>query len=165
MQKGQSLVELLLTIGLASILLPALITGLVTSREGKAQKSQRVKAVSLLRETQEAVRSIRNRDWSNIFVNGTYYPVISGTQWASASGSITTDGFTQSYTVSDVNRDSSGAIVTPPSGTLDPSTKKIDITVSWTQPYASSVDSPLYLTRWRDNLSYTETTQAQLTLE
>ena len=160
-KKGQSLVELLLTIGLASILLPALLTGLVTSREGKAQQTQRVKAVSLLRETQEAVRSIRNRDWSNVSINGTYHPVISGSQWASASGSITTNGFTQSYTISDVNRDAGGAIVSAPAGNLDPSTKKIDIDVSWTQPYASSTNSTLYLTRWRDNLSYTETTQAQ----
>ncbi len=158
---GQSLIELLLAIGLASILLPALITGLVTSRGGKAQQSQRVQAVSLLRETQEAVRSLRNRDWSNLAINGTYHPVISGTYWTSASGSITTNGFTQSYTISGVNRDSNGIIVSAPNGTLDPSTKKVDITISWTQPYASSVTSTLYFTRWRDNLSYTETTQTQ----
>src|SRR3989338_2654424 len=161
MKNGQTLVELLLAIGLASILLPALITGLVTSREGKSQQAQRVRAVSLLRETQEAVRSIRNRDWSNIAVNGTYHPVISGTMWASASASLTSNGFTQSYTVSDVNRDTNGNIVTAPSGALDPSTKKIDVEISWTQPYSSSVTSSIYLTRWRDNLPYTETTEDQ----
>ncbi len=160
-QEGQSLVELLVTIGVECILLPALITGLVTSREGKAQQNERVAAAALLRETEEAVRSIRNRDWSNISVNGTYHPVISGTMWASASGSITTNGFTQSYTISDVNRNSSGAIVPAPTGILDASTKKIDFTISWTKPFTSFLNSSLYLTRWRDNLFYTETTQAQ----
>ena len=81
--------------------------------------------------------------------------------WASASGSITTNGFTQSYTITDVNRDASSVIVTAPAGTIDPSTKKIDITISWTKPYTSAINSTLYLTRWRENLSYTETTQAQ----
>src|SRR3989338_7096778 len=114
MKKGQSLIELLLAIGLSAILLPALITGLVTSRSGKSQQVARVEAITLLKETQEAVRSIRNRDWSNITINGTYYPVISGSMWASASGSLSTNGFTKSYTVSDVNRDATGAIVSPP---------------------------------------------------
>lgn len=159
MKKGQSLVELLLAIGLSSILLPALVTGLITSREGKPQRAARIQAVSLLRQTQEAVRSLRNRDWSNISENGTFHPEISGSQWASASGSIATGGFTQSYTISDVNRDTNGVIVEPPAGSLDPSTKKVNITISWDQPYASQVSSILYLTRWRENLSYIETTQ------
>ena len=160
-KKGQSLVELLLVIGLSALLLPALLTGLTSSREGKAQQNQRIQATSLLRETYEAVRSIRNRDWSNIVINGTYHPVISGTMWASASGSITTNGFTRSYSISDINRDSNGAIVPTPTGTVDPSTKKIDVVVSWNQPYVSSVTSTFYLTRWRENLHYTETTQTQ----
>ncbi|OGK16090.1 hypothetical protein A2774_01825 [Candidatus Roizmanbacteria bacterium RIFCSPHIGHO2_01_FULL_39_12c] len=161
MNKAQSLVELLLAIGLSAILLPALITGLVSSRSGKSQQTLRVEAISLIKETQEAVRSIRNRDWGNIAVNGTYHPVISGTMWASASGSLTEAGFTKSYAVSSVNRDVNGAIVTPPAGTVDNSTKKIDILVSWNQPYSSSVQTTFFLTRWRDNLPYTETTETQ----
>ena len=164
MKKGQSLIELLLTIGLSAVLLPALITGLVSSREGKAQQQERIQAASLLRQTYEAVRSIRNRDWSNIEINGTYHPIISGSQWASASGAITTNDFTQSYTVSDVRRDINGAIVTPPAGNLDPSTKKIDIAISWIKPFNSSISTTLYLTRYRDNLSYAETTQSQFNL-
>src|SRR3990167_65793 len=136
---GQSLVELLVAVGLTSLMLPALITGIITSREGKPQRAARIRAISLLRETQEAVRSIRNRDWSNIAVNGIYHPVISGNQWASASGSLTVNGFTRSYTVTNVNREVNGNIVQAPLGTVDQSTKKIDFTVSWTQPYASSV--------------------------
>src|SRR3989344_1346132 len=161
MKKGQSLVELLVAIGLTSILLPALITGLINSREGKPQLAQRVKAVSLMRETQEAVRSMRNRDWSNIAVNGTYHPLIWNNMWASESGLITLDGFTRSYTVSSVNRNAAGALVPTPTGTIDPSTKKIDVIISWTQPYTSSIDSTIYLTRWRDNLPYEETTEDQ----
>ena len=159
--QGQSLVELLLTIGLSALLLPALLTGLISSREGKAQQNQRIQASSLLKENYEAVRSIRNRAWDNISINGTYHPVISGTQWASAPGELTANGFTQSYTVSDVNRNATGVIVPIPTGTLDPSTKKIDISINWDQPYVSSMSSTLFFTRYRDNLSYLETTQTQ----
>lgn len=159
MKKGQSLVELLLAVGLTALLMPALITGLITSREGKPQRAARIRAVSLMKDMQEAVRSIRNRDWSNIVENGTFYPILENAHWASVSGTLTTNGFSKSYTVSEVRRDANGTIVQAPDGTVDQSTKKIDFLVSWTQPYASEIASTLYLTRWRDNLSYTETTQ------
>src|SRR3989344_2060670 len=158
---GQSLIELLLTIGLASILLPALITGLVASREGKAQQGQRTKATAILRETQEAVRSIRNRGWENIETNGTYHTIITSNQWELAAGSGAVSDFTQSIVITNINRNSTGSVVPTPTGSTDPSSKKIDITVSWSSPYASSITSSFYLTRWRDNLPYIETTQTQ----
>src|SRR3990167_3628807 len=58
---GQSLVEILIAIGLTGILLPALLTGLVSSREGKAQEGQRLQATALLRESEEAIRSVREK--------------------------------------------------------------------------------------------------------
>src|SRR3990172_3870774 len=72
--KGQSLVELILAVALASILLPALLTGLVSSREGKAQQDNRFTATAYLKEAVEAVRIVREAGWSGIATNGTYYP-------------------------------------------------------------------------------------------
>src|SRR3990167_2676701 len=60
-QSGQSLVEILIAIGLTGILLPALLTGLVSSREGKAQEGQRLQATALVRESEEAIRSVREK--------------------------------------------------------------------------------------------------------
>lgn len=160
---GQSLVEILLAISLASILLPALLTGLVSSREGKASQGQRLEAAALLREAEEAVRSVRESGWANIS-NGTYHPQISGsgTSWTLAAGSQPINGYTRQVVVSDARRDLSGQVVES-GGDPDTSTKKIVSTVSWTTPFPSKVESISYFQRYLGNAAFTETTQAEFT--
>jgi len=160
MSLGQSLVELLIAIGLAAILLPALLTGFVTSREGKVGDNIRVQASSVLKETEEATRSIREKGWPAFATNGTFYPTITGSAWSLAAGTETVGAFTRQLVVSDVYRNEAGIIVSS-GGTLDPSTKKVDITVSWSEPVADSVSSSMYFTRYLDNLSYIHTTQTE----
>lgn len=151
-QKGQSLVELLIAIGLATLILPALMTGLSAGRGGRAQQEQRLEASSYLRETQEAVRSIAQRGWVNIQTNGTYHPIISNGKFVFSPGTKTTDGFLVSVVVSDTYRDSSGVIVSIP-GVIDPSTKKVVTTVSWNTPYISSVNATSYYTRYKNDIT------------
>ena len=157
--KGQTLIELILAMGLAVIIFPALLTGFITSREGKVQQSQRMQAVTLLKESEQAVKSVRSNDWSAIATNGTYHPVLTGSAWALASGSAITNGFTEQIVISSVSRNSSGDVVTS-GGVVDPSTKQVAITISWSSPIASSVTSTLFLTRFT-NLTHTDTTAAQ----
>jgi type II secretory pathway pseudopilin PulG len=154
-KSGQSIIELLVAIGLASLLIPAILTGIVAGRGGRAQEGQRIQAVAVLKSAQEAVRSIAKTSWSGISNNGTYYPAISGGNWTLASGSQTTNGLTTSVVISDTYRDSSGAIVSV-GGTRDPSTKKVIITVSWSSPFSSFVTSTNYFTRFKNN-AYTDT--------
>lgn len=162
--RGQSLIELLIALGVTALFLPALLTGLVASREGKAQENQRIEATNLLREALEAVRSVRekagqDKTWATTFaVNGTYHPVPSGSGWALASGADSVNGFIRSIAISDLSRDTSGAIVTS-GGTPDPSAKKIVTTISWTSPSSSSVTNTSYFTRYLDNLAAIHTTQ------
>lgn len=158
-QKGQSLVELLIAIGLATLILPALLTGLAAGRGGRAQQEQRLQATTYLKETQEAVRSIAERGWSNIPANGSYHAVISNGRYVLTSGAQAVEGFSISVDVSDAQRNSSGGIVNS-GGTVDPSTKKVVTTVSWNTPLVSNVSSTSYFTRYK-NLSYTETTSSQ----
>ena len=158
--KGQSIIELLLVIGLTAIILPAILTGLVASRSGKVQQNLRLEAVALLKETQEAVRNVREKDWNTFAVNGTFHPEIAvDNSWSLAANAETINSFTRSVVISDVNRDASGAIVLT-GGTLDPSTKRVVTTVSWTTPSASSVTSTSYIARL-DNITYTETLEAE----
>lgn len=158
-KKGQSLVELLLVIVLSSLILPTLITGLVSSRGGRAQQEQRLQAITYLKETAEALRNVRENGWDVFSINGIYHPVISGSSWALASGSESINGFTRQVVISDVYRDQNGAIVST-GGTLDPSTKKGVITVSWSTPFSSSIQSTLYLTRYLDNITFVDTSEA-----
>jgi len=158
-EKGQTLIELLLAIGLTAIILPAILTGLVASRSGKVQQALRLEAVALLKEAQEAVRNVREKDWNTFAVNGTFHPQISASSWILATGSATIDGFTRQVVISDVERDANGAIVLT-GGTLDPSTKKVVTTISWTTPTPSFVTSTTYIARL-DNITYTETLEAE----
>lgn len=161
-QKGQSLIELILAVGLLGILLPALSLGVLSSREGKAQQNQRIQAVAMMREADEAVRNIRDNGWTSFASTanaGPYHPVISANTWTLASGSGTVNGFTTQVVVSDVSRDGAGAIVAS-GGSDDPSTKKVVTTISWTTPFVSNISQTNYLTR-HESISYTDTTLAQ----
>ena len=160
---GQSLVEIVLAIGVAGVILPGLITGLVASRNGKAQQEKRVDAVSFLKEGQEAIRSVRESGWTSISTDGTYHPTLSSNRWVLAAGSETVNGLTRSIVISSVNRDTGGAIVQS-GGILDPSTKKVVLTVSWTTPNASSIQSTAFVTRYLDNLIYLQSSQAEFNL-
>jgi len=172
--RGQSLVELLLVIALSSVVLPALLVGFVSSREGKAQQHQRSEAVAFLKETIEALRSVREKGWESFAVNETFHPKVDpvgGSSWILELGSYTDpdNGLTTSVVVSNVERgtcpgpDCQAIVAT--GGIVDPSTKKVKATVSWgTIPFVSSIESTLYLTRYLDNNAFPETTEAQFDL-
>lgn len=155
-EDGQLLIEIILAIAITAIMLPALLTGLFSSKQGKAQQGQRVQAIALMKEAGEVSRNVKEQNWNSFAVNGTYHPTIGGNKWVLSSGSDTTQGLTRTITISDVYRDVSGTIVTT-GGSLDTSTKKVLITVTWQTPFTSSVDSTLYLTRYNGNTASVQT--------
>lgn len=157
--RGQLLIELLLAMALSAIMLPALLLGLVAARGGKAQTQQRFDASTLSKEAYDALRIVRERGWGFVANNGVYYPTLNGNTWELATGSATIGGFARYITISDVYRDSSGGIASS-GGTIDPSTKKIIITVSWNTPQSSSVSATYYVVR-TDNQIYTQGTYAE----
>lgn len=148
--QGQALVELLVVIGLSTIFLPTLAAVLIASRQGEAQQEKRTEAVALLRETEEVIRVVREKGWDQFAVNGTFHPQITGNTWSFAPGFDTVNGLTRQLVISDVRRDANGVVVQN-GGTIDPSTKKVDITVSWTIPRSASVTGSLYITRYMQN--------------
>lgn len=156
--KGQMLVEILLVIAITAIMLPALLTGLISSKQGKAQQGQRVQAIALMREGVEILRNLKEQSWSYIATAGTYYPEITDNNWSLASGSENIGTHTREIEITDVYRDSAGNIVTS-GGAYDPSTKRAVITVSWGTPLSSNVSSTLYFTRYANNESSEQTTE------
>lgn len=162
-QRGASLVEVLLAIGLTAILLPALATALVTSRSSRAQSTQQLQANTVLHETNEAVRAVREKGWNGFAVNGTYYPTVSGSAWSLTAGTQTTNGLTRQVVISDAQRNTTTQAIVDGGGTVDPSTKKVVTTISWTMPFAASISSTAYYTRWQNNAVLTDTTQADFT--
>jgi Tfp pilus assembly protein FimT len=156
---GATLVEVLVAIAITGIMLPALATALVTSHEGRPTSIQELQADSLLRETTEAVRSVRESGWANVSTNGTYHTVINGSTWTLVSGPQTVDDFTVQVVLSSVERNNTGTIVTS-GGTVDPSTVQAVASVAWTTPTAASVTATSYLTRWQQNTNWVQTTQS-----
>lgn len=158
--RGSMLVELLLTMGLAAIIFPALLTGMLASREAKPQQVQRMKALMLLKETEQAATSVKDLDWTTFasFSATPLHPVINSGKWTLIPGTETINGLTRQLVINDVYRDTNGAIATS-GGILDPSTKKITSTISWSQPYTSTFNSVIFATRTQ-NLSKTWTSQA-----
>lgn len=157
-QKGQLIVEILVTMGLFAVMAPALLTGFTSVSQSKVQQEQITDSTALLNETQEAVRAVREKGWSSISTNGTYHPTQANGVWSLTSGTDTVGNLTRSVTVSDVYRDSSGNIAS--SGTLDPSTKKVVSSISWSVPRTASISATQYFTRYLDNLTDIDTTDS-----
>lgn len=158
MVRGQVLIELLVAIGTSVILIPAVFSGFAASREGKFKQSQRLAAVALAEEGLEGVRVTKEADWNNIATNGTYHPEVSGNTWVLVSGSDVVGDYTRTLTIADVYRDANSNISDTP-GTLDPSTKKITSTVTWTSIFPATVTLYAYMTRLTNDV-YVETTVA-----
>jgi type II secretory pathway pseudopilin PulG len=146
-QKGAMIVELLVAFGLASILLPAIMTGFVSGSSGKVQQQQRLKAVGYLQEGVEGVRSVREDGWANIGSGGSFRLIPNGSGWGIERGTETLGDFIRTIEIADI---------TP----FDPSVKKITVTVSWNNTVPSDVSTIFYLTRYLGNKTYTQTTQA-----
>ncbi|OGG12522.1 hypothetical protein A3D77_01150 [Candidatus Gottesmanbacteria bacterium RIFCSPHIGHO2_02_FULL_39_11] len=163
MRKGQSIVELLIAMGIATVFLPALASGLFASRNGRAEQNQRLSATALLKESEEANRIAREQDWSSVATPGIYHPSQSGNTWILPTGTEVINGFTRSTTISSVYRDANGDIVTS-GGILDPAIVKALNTVSWTTPISNNVSSTQYLGRYLTNSVFSDTTASDFNL-
>jgi hypothetical protein len=174
-QDGQSLVELLVTIGIAAILMPAFLVGFSATRQGRAQQGQRLQAITALREAAEAVRIIRSNGWASFSVDGTYcpQPVTNGTTWELKSLTVPLNtscdtpfpGITRKISIAPAFRNNTTHAIDPVGGagsTMDPSTKSVTLSVSWSTPTSSSVSQVMYITR-HENLSYLDTNISDFT--
>ncbi len=158
-QSGATLAEVLVAIALAGILLPAFAEAILTSQAARPAAVRQLQASTLEHEAFEAVRVARETSWASVSTAGTYHPVRSANTWTLASGPEVINGMTRQIVITDIQRNSSGAVVSN-GGTNDPSTKYVVVTISWTQPYSSSLSANTYLSQWQKNASWTQTTQA-----
>ena len=100
MKRGTILVEVLLAAGLLVVILVPVLNFFVTGIESNWFASREMRALVLVRENWEAVRSVRERNWPEL-VDGTYYADWASGNWelvASEEG-ITTGPFTQKIIV------------------------------------------------------------------
>ena len=153
---GFTIIEVLIACSIITISMFALMQTAqkgISLSEYALTKSQ---ASLLLEEGAEAVKSIRDNNWTtidNISLDTPYYLFfntstkvweLNNTTTTSLSGSIPTypiDGiFRRTVTISSVGRDSNDNIVSS-GGTLDPRTKKVVVTVMWSSSGISNTKS------------------------
>ncbi len=131
---GFSLVEVLLATALFAIIVTALIGAIAYAQESVAVSGHKPNAVLLAEEGMEAVRNMRDEDFSNL-TDGTYGLNGSGEVWVlSEENDVTDDFYTRQIDISSVSSN----------------IKQINVTVSWQKQYGGTAAVTLtsYLTNW-----------------
>jgi len=127
-------VEVIVAIAIIVVSVLAAMTVTQKSISVSRQALHTSQASFLLEEGAEATRILRDNAWSNISslsVGTNYYPTFSNS-WTLSATPSTVGIFTRTITVANVNRNvTTGDIAV--SGTNDPGTKLIIVTVSWNE--------------------------------
>ena len=143
-KKGISVVEVIVAsvvIPLAVISISVIYGNLISL---SARNTAKVQAAFLLDEGIDAIKTMRGESWSNIAstTEGVpYYFIWSTDRWKATTTPASIDGFfTRYFVVSSVNRDTTdfNILTSTSTGVSDAGTKKVDITVSWSDQGATS---------------------------
>ncbi len=132
-KKGFSLVEVILSISLFGIVSLGLASGLVVSIQNSELSSYRTGAIFLAEEGLEAIRSIRDIDYSNL-TDGSYGLSLAGSNWVTSGSSDLNGEYVRSVDIS----------------TVDSETKLVTSTVTWPSFFSAnnSVVISSYFTNW-----------------
>jgi hypothetical protein len=157
-KRGIVIIELIIALALLSLTFVTTSKLFIDISYGDLHNLNRVKAEALVSEEIEALKSVHEQGW-NTLVSQTYpaHAINNSGVWQLQPGSESINNFTRLVTMSDVYRSESGLIITN-GGTLDPSTKRFLISISWNSPQANLVERELILTRWQSNQVYNENT-------
>lgn len=148
--RGIALIEII--VGVAIIASSFLLLGNIAQLTVRLADvgTDRLQAVFLLSEGMEAVRTMRDRGWTaNIAPLGTstaYYllfDVVAGEWRATTTAQIVEGWFTRRFALSEARRGADDDIV-PSGGTPDENTRRVDMTVAWSnrgRAYEESVST------------------------
>jgi len=158
-KNGFMLIELIIAMGIFSIVIFSTLEVFIASQTARGIGTDKVKATYLINEYFESLKNIRRQSWNNL-TNGRF---IISTSTGSAILQPTTTGevvgnYTRFLDIADAYRDNEGNLVDS-GGTIDPSTKKNTITISWGGLYPRTISQFNYLTRYLDNLTWEQTTE------
>ena len=127
------MVEILVAVSIIAIAVIAATTVTQKAVQVSRMAFHTSQATFLLEEGAEAVRILRDNGWTNISAldPGTaYYPVFSSGTWTLSDTPNTVGIFTRTVSVASVTRDNITKDIAG-SGTDDPGTKLVTISVSW----------------------------------
>jgi hypothetical protein len=137
---GSALAEIVVGAAIMTIGILAINSSYSTYIQYALANQKNVEAVRLSSEGLEVMAFLRDKSWTNISSlnpNSTYYLIFSNSTWATTTTAQYVDGiFLRQINVSNVNRDGNDDISS--SGTNDPNSRKITVTVSFWQGHATT---------------------------
>jgi len=139
-ERGQSLIELVVVLGIFVIVVSVLIFLILNSYVAGRLALEITQANFLAEEGLEATRSIRDNNWQDL-TNGEHGLIVSGGNWQFSEESETIDGkFTRVVKVEEIDP------ISP-----DPDRKKVTSQVTWqfTEAKPQEVSLVTYLTNWQ----------------
>lgn len=145
-KQGISVVEILIASAIISLSIISISVAYGNFVYLSRQNTAKVQAALLLDEGAEAIKTMRGEKWSNIAsttLGTTYYFTWMTDKWRATTTPIVIDGlFYRTFKVSSVYRDpTTFNIQQNGSGDLDPGSKKIDISIAWTDKGATTTRS------------------------
>ena len=152
--RGISIIEILVIIAIISITLVNILDLTLISLKSSILIKETAEADALAVEMVEAVRNFRDgTEWSTGLgalttgASNPYHPEKTGDtppKWSIISGSETINQFTREVIFEEVARDGNDNIAE--SGTNDPDTRKVTVTISWKN---REVEIVTYFTNWK----------------
>ncbi len=138
LKKGSGIVEIIIAISIFTVILGTLITASNLYLSGAAENLKSTKGAYLAEEGIEAIKIIRDSNWSNISAlndNVNYYlyfDTSSSTSniWKATTTTSNIDLFVRTFKLNPVYRDANGRIISN-GGALDQNTKKVTVDISW----------------------------------
>ena len=135
-KKGFGIIEIVIATTIISIAFLIMMSTASMSLKFSEKSVVRLKADFLLEEGVEAVKIIRDNDWTtniaSLSVGTDYFLEFNGAIWVVSVNNILIEGvFERKFTIDDVYRDANDDISS--SGILDSNTKKITVYVSWSE--------------------------------
>lgn len=165
--QGQSILEIIIALGIGGILIIGAVAAISTSLQADVEGTASQTASFLTQELADNVSVFASANWRNIYdldkSPSQYYLVEASGSFTSASGSETivvsgTD-FTRYFTLENVSRDANGAIQeTYVLANDDPSTQKLEVVTTWATSNNQTATSSFtkYLAR-RGNVVFVQT--------
>lgn len=153
---GQSLVELLVAVGIGVIAILGVVFVLSPSLKTSTDISRSQTSSALAKQLLDGVRTLAESNWHSIDTlslgaNNRYYLIATGSPFLVQNGvefvQLATTTYTRSFYITSALRDPSYKIITS-GGVNDPSTRLLTVVVSTTPAVVRSMS--MYLTRSRD---------------
>ncbi|MDD4931329.1 MAG: hypothetical protein PHG66_04280 [Candidatus Colwellbacteria bacterium] len=135
--RGQSLVEILIAVGISATIIGGVVSTYVVSLNSNANARFSAIGTELAQETFDNVKAISEAEWKTVYdvTKGTAFHLSLGEDsfnLVSGEEAVTIDGvpYTRFFIIDNVGRTGGGDIVSV-GGIDDPSTQRVTVTVSW----------------------------------